>query len=301
MMFICKVIAYYTCCIFVATYISLLEMKLIARIQRRVGPSNCGICGIFQPIADAIKLFFKAGSFAGHTKTSIAGICLLFAVTLYQLTLIPTGIGIFPEQNSALLMILSQSLIVFSEILLGIGSASKYGIIGGNRAYIQNLGGHLLLMLMMIIVMLTSNSTCIADFMTMPKDAMFWIKYTPFAVIFFITILITGNRTPFDFTEAESELVGGAYVEYGGILFAMIYLADYLNLIFISALFSTLFLGKIFYAPVYLIEILIKTMLVICFIVLFRAILPRYTQQKMINISWKLVIICCAILLCCIN
>lgn len=286
MIFALKIIFYYISCIFVASYISLLERKLIGRIQRRIAPANCGICGIFQPIADAIKLFFKQSPLAGQNARTITGGCLLFAVSLCQLTLIPAFDELFNLKYGMLLVILSQSLISFSETLIGTESNSRYGIIGGNRAYIQNMGGHLLLVLLMIILMLLSHGTGILDFVSLQKDALFWIKILPFVVIFFITLLITGNRTPFDFTEAESELVGGAYVECGGILFAMVYLADYLNLLFLSALFATLFLYQISISMPHMIELLMKTFICISFIILIRAILPRYTQKQMIKIAW---------------
>lgn len=290
MIFALKIVFYYLSCILVASYMSLLERKLIGHIQRRIAPSNCGICGIFQPIADAIKLFFKQSPFAGQNTQTITGVCLLFTVSLCQLTLIPAFDELFNFKYGLLLVILSQSLISFSEILIGTGSNSRYGVIGGNRAYIQNLGSHLLLILLMIILMMLAHGAGILDFVSQPKDVLFWIKILPFAVIFFITLLITGTRTPFDFTEAESELVGGAYVECGGILFAMVYLADYLNLLFLSALFATLFLNQISISLPHIIELLMKTFVCVSFIILIRAILPRYTQKQMIKIAWHITI-----------
>ena len=291
MIFVIKVALYYLSCILIASYMSLFERKLIGRIQRRIGPSNCGVCGILQPIADAIKLFFKNTPFSDYPKQTIIGACLLFTTSLCQLTLIPVFANFCNFKNGLILIILSQSLMAFSETLIGTTSNSRYGIIGGNRAYIQNIGGHLLLMLLVTIMMLMSSGTSVLGFVHMQADISLLIQLIPLAVMFFLSLLITGNRTPFDFTEAESELVAGAYVECGGILFAMIYLSDYLNLLFISVLFATLFLHGISTPAPYLIELLIKTTFCISFVILIRAILPRYTQFQMLKIAWHIAIV----------
>ncbi len=292
MIFVLRVLIYFICCITCAAYMSLLERKLIAKIQLRVGPNNCGILGTLQPIADALKLLFKRSPLIGHSKQSIFGVCLLFTAALTQLTLIPISNDVFNPRHELLLIILCHGIMAFSEILIGTSSKSKYGIIGGNRAFLQLLGGHIPFVLSIIVIMPLSNSMNLSDFINLEKDFSFIIKCIPLAVTFFIVLLITGNRTPFDLTEAESELVGGAYVEYGGILFAMIYLSDYLNLLFISALTATLFLGG--YGSGYLFSplfgLILKTFLIMCFIILIRAILPRYTQDQMIKISWTILI-----------
>ena len=290
MIFVLKIVIYYLFCIFIASYMSLLERKIIARVQLRLAPTNCGVGGICQPIADGIKLFFKRDAFVGHSPNAIIGICVLFTTALCQLTIIPIAGEIFSIQYGAILIILTQSIIVFSEVLIGTSSNSKYGIIGGNRAYLQNLGGHLSLMLLMLIVIKMSSGTNLINFISMPRDMSFYLHCIPLAILFFITILITGSRVPFDFTEAESELVGGAYVEYGGILFGMIYLADYLNLLFLSFVFSALFLSDSDFTLLSIISLFVKTICIVSIVTVMRAILPRYKQEQMIRITWKILI-----------
>jgi NADH-quinone oxidoreductase subunit H len=275
-----------------AAYLTLIERKLIGRIQLRKGPNKCGICGLFQPIADALKLFFKRTPFKNHSRQAVFGVCLLFTVSLVQLTLIPTtnGITILNPQHGLLFIILLHSIIVFSEILIGASSKSKYGVIGGTRAYIQTLGSHIPLILFFLAIMLftkTSNLNKISEFIS---NSNLIIVIIPFFIMFFIISLISANRTPFDFPEAESELVGGAYTEYGGILFAMIYISDYLNLLFISGLNATLFL--VGYRLPFVSEItsiILKTLVLASITILIRAILPRYRQDQMINISWSVI------------
>ncbi|MDR2667082.1 MAG: NADH-quinone oxidoreductase subunit H [Holosporales bacterium] len=284
MIFILEILLFFICCISLAAYLSLFERKLIARIQLRRGPNNCGFCGILQPIADALKLLFKKNSLDNHSKQSIFSVLLLFSMTLMQLTLIPIPGSTFDTDYGLLLIVLCHTLIAFSEILIGLSTRSKYGIIGGNRAYLQTLGGHLPFVLSIIVLMLMSNTLNLKDIVTFQKDVIFMFKIFPIFVVFFIASLMNTSRIPFDFIEAESELIAGAYVEYGGILFAMIYLSEYLNLMFISALTATLFLGG--YGDSSIPVLFVKTVLIISFIILIRAILPRYRQDQMIEISW---------------
>lgn len=288
-----KILIFFICCVILATYMSLIERKLIAKIQLRKGPNSCGVFGTLQPIADAFKLLLKKEPFVGHSNYSISAVLFLFATTLGQLSIIPLSKSdVFCPEHGFPLIILFQSVVAFCEIMIGTSSKSKYGTIGGNRAYLQLLGGHISLILSIIVFMSISKSMSLFDFLNIKKDLYVMIKYTPVAIIFFTSLLISGNRTPFDFTEAESELVGGAYVEYGGIMFALIFLSDYLNLLFISALTATLFLGGYSsYLPFSsYIVIILKTIAVSCCIILIRAILPRYSQYRMIKLSWGIFI-----------
>jgi NADH-quinone oxidoreductase subunit H len=271
---ILEIILFFTVALTLAAYLSLFERKLIARTQLRIGPDNCGIFGLLQPIADALKLLFKNNPFGGHSPRSIIGICLLLFISLIQLTILPlfNGAAMMECDCKLLLVVVLHSALVFCEILIGLSSGSKFGVIGGGRAYVQYAGSNIPLMLSIIYLMLDKNTNDLRGG-TVLIDPIF-------AIVFFITLLIAFNKIPFDFPEAESEIVGGAYVEYGGILFGMIYLSDYLNLIFASSLMAIVFLGGHF------LTILIGTFLVICAIITIRATLPRYRQDQMIRMSW---------------
>ena len=287
MIFAIKVFIYFLICITIAAYTSLLERKLIARIQLRRGPNNCGFAGIFQPIADALKLFFKQVQFKNYTKQSIFAALLLFTTSLIQLILIPISNDIFVPKHGLLFVLLCHALIIFSEILLGMSQKSKYGIIGANRAYMQIVGAHIPFILSIVSIMLIFGTLNLNDIVL--NSNVNFILLIPLLFVFFIILLISEKRTPFDFVEAESEIISGAYVEYGGILFGIIYLSDYLNLLFISALISTIFFKgyvSAFFPP--FIAILLKTLIITSFIILIRAILPRYRQDQMIKISWKI-------------
>jgi NADH-quinone oxidoreductase subunit H len=198
-------------------------------------------------------------------------------LSLLQLAIIPffNGQAILECDCSLILIILLHSALVFCEILLGLSSGSKFGVIGGVRAYLQYVGSHIPFVLAIVCVMLNSRTLSLSA-VTMSPDPLFF-------AVFFITSLIMANKVPFDFPEAESEIVGGAYVEYGGILFGMIYLSDYLNLIFASSLITAIFLGGSF------VMFLIKTVFIIGFIITIRATLPRYRQDQMLRLSWLII------------
>jgi NADH:ubiquinone oxidoreductase subunit H len=276
MVFALKAAIFFVCILSFAAYLSLFERKLIARIQMRLGPDKCGIFGMAQPIADALKLLFKSNTFSGHSTRSIVGVCGFMFLSIMQLTTIPLFEGeALLECNCKLLaIVLIHSAIVFFEILIGISSGSKFGVIGGMREYIQYSGSHIPFTLAMVYVMLDGNTI---DLVANAK-----LANPLFAIVFFVTSLIAFNKMPFDFQEAESEIIGGTYIEYGGILFGMIYLSDYLNLTFISLLMAFIFFGGNVFATI------IGSIIIIALIISIRATLARYRQDQMLKISWLL-------------
>jgi NADH-quinone oxidoreductase subunit H len=271
---------FFTICIVIAAYLSLFERKLIGWIQLRLGPDQCGFYGVGQPIADALKLLFKRSALSGHSIPEIYAICIMFTTALIQLSLIPffSDFVLWRTEHGILLVILTHSIIVFCEIMIGTASHSKFGVIGGTRAYLQNVGSFVPFLLSMVCIILATDSTDLSMLPQVVENSRWILLKIPLFIIFFITFLIVANKIPFDFPEAESEIVSGAYVEYGGILFGLIYLSDYLNLIFYSALISTIFLGHF---------VILGTICIISTIILIRAILPRYRQDEMIKIAWK--------------
>jgi NADH-quinone oxidoreductase subunit H len=199
---------------------------------------------------------------------------------------------LFNPQYGLLYVLLFHAINVFCEIIIGTESNSKYGIIGGSRAYFQTLAGYMPFMLSILVIYIIVGSFNFIDIVEIKQTATFDIWMWPLFVVFFITTLILLNRTPFDFPEAESELVAGNYVEYGGILFGMLYLSEYINLLFYSGLIVVLFLGGwhaiplLSFIPSY-VAMLVKTGVVLTCIVLIRSILPRQKQMTAILISWK--------------
>lgn len=293
MIFAVKILILFGSCIVFAAYLSLFERKVIARVQMRLGPSYNGMFGVLQPIADAIKLFFKRGALEGHSSYAIFAVCLFMALSFISIILIPLSenLYIFNPKYGLLYIVFFQVIIKLSEIVIGIESKSKYGVIGGIRAYFQSVCEYLPFVLSIICIVFITRTFNIIEVVQFQKDVSFAILITPVAVIYFTTSLMLLNRIPFDFPEAESEIIAGNYVEYGGMLFGMIYLSEYLNLMFVSALISLLFLGG--WNPIYDIAfaspcfwMILKTMLVMTLIIIIRSVLPRYKQSQVIRFSW---------------
>jgi NADH-quinone oxidoreductase subunit H len=210
-------------------------------------------------------------------------------------TLIPISdnLYVFNPKYGLLYVILIFTALGFVEVFIGIDSQSKYGVIGGVRAYFQMLAAHLPFLLSVICIVSITKTFNIIEIVNFQSGLSLGVVLLPVFVVYFFTSLIILNRTPFDFTEAESEIVAGNYTEYGGMLFAMIYLSEYVNLVFVSALIVLLFMGG--WNPVVNIQsvspyawMAIKTMIIITFIICIRAIFPRYKQNKIIKFSWLL-------------
>lgn len=292
MNFIFEVFLFFVGCIIFAAYASLFERKLIAKVQLRKGPDKCGIFGCCQPIADALKLFFKKEALKGHSKQSIFFVCLMFAVALSQLSLIPIGrdFCLLSSKYSLIFILIFHTIFALCEVAIGTLSKSKYGILGGTRGFVQFVCSHIPFVLILTDIALFSKSFDINEIALESKLFNNFCLTFPLFVALFINILMFSNKIPFDFVEAESEIVAGSYIEYGGILFAMIYLSDYLNLIFASAFLSTIFFGGCYgiFESFAFINIIIKTVVFIGLIILIRSILPRYKQEQMVNIAWMI-------------
>lgn len=269
---IISVCIYYIVILSIAAYLSLYERKLIARTQLRYGPRYCGACGIYQPIADGLKLFFKKETYNHLSIVSIITVSGLFFLSLLQFSFLPI---VRHLKFGLLYVITAHSLICICEILIGCTSSSKYGIIGGVRGIFQSLANNIQYLL--IVIFISKNGFYITS-------AQFHNVIIVF--LYFFILLININRTPFDFIEAESELVAGTYTEYGGILFGMIYISDYLNMLFHSILFVLLFFTK----NINTFTLSINVFLVVSLIIIIRGVFPRYLQQNLMNIVYKILI-----------
>lgn len=273
--FFFKVSLFYIVLITIATYLSLFERKLIGRIQWRYGPRYCGKWGLLQPIADGLKLFFKQNALENHSAISIFACALLLFASLLQFAFLPLErLTLLPSSYGLLFILAIHTVINFSELLIGITSKSKYGLIGGTRAVYQKMASDLPFILIMLCFFKHKNSF---DLLVISKDIGLtnWILMP----ILFIVSLINISRIPFDFLEAESDLVAGAYTEYGGILFGIIYLSDYLNVLFTALFLSALVLPT---------NLLFFGVFVTIFtIILCRAILPRCLPIQLLKLMWR--------------
>ena len=292
--FIIKVSVFYIILITIAAYLSLFERKLIGRIQLRRGPSYCGKFGLLQPLADGLKLFFKYDCLKNHSIYSVFGVSLLLFCTLLQFSINPisSSFCLLSSKYSLLYLIVINEIISFSEILIGISSKSKFGIIGGMRVIFQKLSYDIPYTLLILCVSILNDTLNIQK--VNPKFSLLLIIAS---IVFFIINLIKINHIPFDCVEAESELVAGAYTEYGGMLFGMIYLSDYLNVLFSAFVYTNLFI-----VTKNIIFFILCSFLFISLVIMTRTLFPRYLQIQIIRTSYKYFIpICCLLLLWAIN
>lgn len=292
--FIIHVLIFYIIIITIAAYLSLFERKLIGRIQLRRGPSYCGKFGLLQPLSDGLKLFFKYDCLKNHSIYSMFGLALLFCCTLLQFAFIPTihSHCLLSSKYSLLYLIIINEIISFSEVLIGISSGSKFGMIGGIRVIFQKLAYDIPYNLLIIYVSILNNTLNIQQIN--PKINLLLIIAS---FVFFIINLIKINHIPFDCVEAESELVAGAYTEYGGMLFGIIYLSDYLNILFSALLYTHLFIGA-----KNTVFVIFCSIMFISSIIIVRTLFPRYLQIQIIKMSYKYFIpICCILIFSAIN
>lgn len=275
-------------------YFTLLERKVIASMQRRIGPNILGYWGVFQPVADGIKLVVKQTLVPNKAHRWM----FLFA-PIYTLTLafsswcvVPFGCNVVLVniELGVLYLLAISTLNVYGLIIAGWSSNSKYAFLGSLRAAAQIISYDVSFGLILLSVLLTVGSGNISEIVFSQIDFWFIIPFWPLAFIFFVSSLAETNRSPFDLTEAEAELVAGYNVEYSAVGFALFFIAEYTNILLISIYFSHLFLGGWGFTAYSWLNLLIlggKTALIAFLFVWVRATVPRYRYDQLILLGWK--------------
>jgi NADH-quinone oxidoreductase subunit H len=285
-------------------YTTLLERRLLARFQLRVGPNRVGPFGLLQPLADGIKLIFKedfrpAGADA---LVYLAAPLISVVAALFVYAVIPIGppVRLFGREvtlyianvNVAVLVVLAASSVgVYGVILGGWSSDSKYSLIGGLRSSAQVLSYELSLGLAVLGVVLAAGSLSLVDIVDAQARGWFVWRQPLAFLLFLIAAFAETNRAPFDLPESEQELTGGFQTEYGGFKFAMFYVGEYVGVITMGALVATLFLGG-WRGPVLppVLWFLLKVFVVVCFFIWVRATLPRVRYDRLMALGWKVLI-----------
>jgi len=286
--FISVVITYVLILLAVA-FFTLLERKGLGYFQIRKGPNKVGFAGLPQPLADAAKLFTKELISPTLTNTVpyfFAPILrLILALILWQLY--PSEFITHNILWGVLFFLCVSSLNVYGTLVAGWSSNSKYSLLGALRAVAQTISYEVRLRL---IILFSICASCSFNFLLINlKNEFVWIGFLmlPIAIIWFISCLAETNRAPFDFAEGESEIVSGFNVEYGGGTFALIFIAEYANILLISLISSVLFFGGTY---VFISSDIILFTKVLGFSFIFvwaRATLPRLRYDLLITLAWK--------------
>jgi NADH-quinone oxidoreductase subunit H len=294
-----------------------VERKVAALLQQRIGPYLVGPKGLLQPLADIIKLMFKeelrpagADPLLFALAPVIAATCAFAAFAVVPFGAETTLFGLVPEGlrlqvadvNVAVLVVFAiASMGVYGIVLAGWSSNSKYSLLGGLRASAQMISYELSYGLALASVIVVANSLSLADIVN--RQAGYWWYGLPRWYVFlqplgFLIYMTAGiaetNRAPFDFPEAEQELVAGYHTEYSSMTFAMFFMAEYINMVTVSAVATDLFLGG-WHGP-FLPEslgwiwFLIKVGAILFFYIWMRWTLPRYRYDQLMSFGWKVLL-----------
>lgn len=227
-------------------FYTLAERKVMASTQRRRGPNVVGFWGIFQPVADGLKLIFKERVIPtrANVLVFIVAAFLPFVTAFASWSVVPLNSEAVSDLDAGLSILLAfSSLGVYGILFSGWASNSKYALLGGLRSAAQVISYELVIGFSYVIVSLFSHSINLTAIVYSQRFVYFIFPLWPVALIFFIAMLAETNRTPFDLPEAEAELVAGYNVEYSGLLFALFFLAEYANMLLMCVIFTLLFLG----------------------------------------------------------
>lgn len=285
------------------------ERKVCAFIQNRLGPNRIGPYGIFQTIADLVKLLFKELIPIKNADNFLFNLApyIVIIVNFMTIAAIPFGAGMLAiDFNIGIFYIMAvSSMSVVGVLLAGWSSNSKYSLIGAMRSGAQIVSYELSVGLALVTIVILAGSMQLSVIVESQRDGWFIFKGHISAVIAFIIYLIAGtaetNRGPFDLAEAESELTAGYHTEYSGIRFAFFYLAEYINMFVIASIAATLFLGgwmpfhvgnwegfnriMDFIPPI--VWYFGKTFFVIWIMMLYKWTFPRLRIDQLLTLEWK--------------
>nr|WGT87715.1 NADH dehydrogenase subunit 1 [Sclomina erinacea] len=266
-------------------FTTLLERKVLGYIQLRKGPNKVGFMGLLQPFSDGLKLFFKEQTFPSLSNFIVYYISPVFLLTLsFTLwVLFPYFINVYNFNFGALFFLCCTGMGVYGTLLSGWSSNSNYALLGGLRSVAQTISYEVSMALILVCMLIFIFGFNLVDFMF--YQSYIWFIFFSFPLFFcwISSCLAETNRSPFDFAEGESELVSGFNVEYSSGGFAFIFLAEYMNIIFMSLLSCIIFLG----CDLYSIKFFIKWTFLIFLFIWVRGTFPRYRYDKLMYLTWK--------------
>jgi len=294
-------------------YLTLWERKAIGWSQIRVGPNRVGPLGLLQPIADAVKLIFKEIIIptAANRSLFFIGPVMTIMPALAAWAVVPFGPEVvLADINAGLLFLMAiTSMEVYGVIIAGWASNSKYAFLGALRASAQMVSYEIAMGFALVVVLMVSGTLNMSGIVLQQGEGWFaskgltflswnWLPLFPIFVVYVIAGIAETNRHPFDVVEGESEIVAGHMVEYSGMSFAMFFLAEYANMILVSALAAVMFLGgwlppidsAVFNWVPGWIWLGLKTFVVVTMFLWVRATFPRFRYDQIMRLGWKIFI-----------
>jgi NADH-quinone oxidoreductase subunit H len=309
-----KIVAIMLPLMILVAYYTYAERKVIGAMQVRNGPNRVGffgmrLWGLGQPIADAVKLMFKEIIIPTGANKLLFLIAPMLSIgpALAAWAVFPFDAGmVLADINAGLLYILAMtSLGVYGVIIAGWASNSKYAFLGSIRSAAQIVSYEIAMGFALVGVLIAAGSLNLGEIVGAQDGGLlswFWLPLLPLFLVYFISGVAETNRAPFDVAEGESEIVAGFHVEYSGMAFAVFFLAEYANMILISALSALMFLGG-WQSPlpnswadgVFLLDdgfhwLLLKTFFFMFLFLWFRATFPRYRYDQIMRLGWKVFI-----------
>nr|QNE85543.1 NADH dehydrogenase subunit 1 [Rivellia syngenesiae] len=273
------------CVLMSVAFLTLLERKVLGYIQIRKGPNKVGLMGIPQPFCDAIKLFTKEQTYplmSNYISYYFSPIFSLFLSLLVWMCM-PMMVNLFSFDLGILFFLCCTSLGVYTVMVAGWSSNSNYALLGGLRAVAQTVSYEVSMALVLLSFVFLVGGYNFLMFHNYQVDIWFLLFLFPMALVWGCICLAETNRTPFDFAEGESELVSGFNIEYSSGGFALIFLAEYASILFMSMLFCVIFLGcDLFNLMFYL-----KLTFISFMFIWVRGTLPRFRYDKLMYLAWK--------------
>lgn len=263
-------------------FVTLMEQKVLGGLQIRLGPSKVGYWGLLQPFSDAVKLFVKE-----YTFPRVSNVIVFLIIPFLSLFLVLILWIIFPPLYGGLcfelgliFFICIRRLAVFPILAAGWASNSKYSLLGGLRGVAQIISYEVRLATVLLSLIWAKSSLNLSVLIRHSYFSMGF--FFPLVLIWFASRLAETNRTPYDFSEGESELVSGFNTEYRAGGFTLIFIAEYASIIFIALLFRSFFLSTTASSV-----FILKTFLVVFIFIWVRGTIPRYRYDKLMDLAWK--------------
>jgi len=279
-----------------AAALTWVERRLLGVWQDRYGPNRVGPFGVLQAVADGIKLLFKQDwvpPFADRWTFILAPAAAMATVLLaFGVIPVTSGWGVAAQLNVGVLFILAMtSLGVYGVVLGGWASNNKYALLGGMRAAAQMVSYEVFMGLSLLGPVMIAGSFGLRDIVDAQRGLWFIVPQFLGFLVFMLAGIAETHRLPFDLPEGENELGAGFHTEYSGMKFGMFFIGEYVGIVLVSAMITTLFLGG-WHGPLLppVIWFLLKTSAFVCFFILLRAALPRPRYDQLMALGWKILL-----------